>query len=76
MCGSASGRGKGSSGVVSVSDLNWSKRSGSVVRAGGICTWATAVSGTKNVSRAETCRVSAPATIWHGIVSFCSVAAG
>ena len=48
------------SGVVSVSAVNWSKRSARVVRAGGICTWATEVSGTKNVRRAEISFSSAP----------------
>ena len=52
-CGSESGRGSGSSGVVRISALNWSKRSGTVVRAEGICRWATEFSGTKKVRRTE-----------------------
>ena len=75
-CGSVSGSGNGRSGVVRVSALNWSKRSGTVVRAGGICRWATEVSGTKKVRRPEVILKSAPVTTWHGKVSVCSLATG
>ena len=75
-CGSLRDSGSGRSGVVTVSAMNLSKRSARVVRADGICTWATEVSGTKNVRRAEIGASSARTRIWHGSVSVCSVGAG
>ena len=75
-CGSASCIGNGNRGVVSVSERNWSKRKATVVRAGGICTWAIPFSGTKKVSRPDATFSSSPMTIWQGRVSVCSVGAG
>jgi len=74
-CGSCGAGAWGASGVVSVSVRNWSKRSGSVVRAGGICTCATASSGTKKVSR-PLVRLSFRPTISQGSGSVCGVGAG
>ena len=77
-CGSASGSGSGCSGVVRISAANWSKCTATVVRAGGICRWATPVSGTKKVRRADVNLRSAagPVISWQGSVSVCSLADG
>ena len=51
-CGSfAASSGAAAAACVSVRRRNWSKRSGTVVRAGGTCTCATPSSGTKKIRR-------------------------